>query len=144
MVLFLRAILLACFAVASGAAYGAAAGAVFVGEPGIGVTLGIIVGVTSIGIVVPLLLKTRLHLSMPFAFFATLTACIATGVLGPYSVLTGLFTLTGVCGWSRIHLKDPRFYPTPGHCPICNYPLANLPTPICPECGTDSSLARPG
>ena len=87
MALFLRAILLAVFAIVSGAIYGAAAGAIFAGEPGIAAGFGIIVGVASSTYVVPLLIKTRLHLSMPFAFLTTLSMCVVTGVFGPLSAL---------------------------------------------------------
>ena len=38
-----------------------------------------------------------------------------------------------------IALRLTRSIPAAGHCPTCNYNLAGLPTPVCPECGRADS-----
>lgn len=99
---------------------------------------GALCGLLSTAYVVPFLAKSNLRRSVPRVFLSTLIVAGFSGITVFFAPIITLVMHVFFCAQERHHSEAT----SPGLCPTCNYPLTGLPTPICPECGTDSSLPR--
>ena len=101
------------------------------------VMIGAFCGFFSIAYVVPLLANTDLGRTAPRMFLITLAT---SAISGPTLILAPLLAFVvqlAVCivEYRRAAAARSKV----GICLTCGYSLAGLPSPICPECGTNTS-----
>lgn len=102
--------------------------------------MGAVCGLLSTAYVVPLLAKTHLQRSVPRVFLPTLAIAAMSGITVFLAPIITFVAHVFFCTYERSNSRDLKV----GLCPTCHYPLAGLPSPICPECGTNSSRSSPG
>lgn len=103
--------------------------------------IGAFCGFLSIAYVVPLLANTDLNRTAPRMFLVTLAASTISGPTLILAPVLAFVVQLAICivEYRRAAAARSKI----GICLTCGYSLTGLPSPICPECGTDASLPRP-
>lgn len=97
---------------------------------------GMVVGLFAAAVSSTIPSNTRLDRSVPRIFLPAMGAgAIGSAVSPPLGIPAAAITLVVMCIVTR---RTCRLFPA-GHCQHCNYDLAGLAEPVCPECGKAAS-----